>query len=766
MNVGVSLGALRSGVSILALTMGVLWTTESWAQNAAADSSEVSELLVTARKREENLQDVPVAIAAFTAQELQKGGVTTIENLAAATPGLTAQTLGGTYQAPVIRGLAQIDQTAPIGNVGVFVDGIYLNNRSGQEFGFMDIERIEVVKGPQSALYGRNTFSGAINYVTKSPHLNDYDGYVTGELGSHERASLQGSVNLPLGEVAAIRLFGGRGKFDGTIKNIRDNGYLGGWENKSTYGGALIFEPHEDVTFRAFYTRSDTNADQAAFVFLPTTTNNCGSQAIGPNGFRYTLICGKLPYPKVVDVLSSPAHGLKGFNAVGYMSIDYDMHFATLTGTFGYTNARFAQLNDQTARASAINTPLAPGSPFSQQTFLEAVGRGSEEFSYDLRLTSPDEGPFKWMAGLYYFDSVVEDNLSSFNTPLGDLNTRVLSFGRGGEMSIIGRAVYAQATWDVTDRITLGAEGRYSIEDQKFRITLVNSPVKGAQDYAYFTPKFTIAYKITDDMNVYASAAKGYKIGGFNSNAFGLPQFTFGPEDNWSYELGFKATLLDGKLNVDTAIYYIDWNGIQVQSNIPASTVAVVINNKGATSLGWEWNSVYHFTPNLWVRGAFTILDPKYKDGTRDGEVFAPCGELPGTTILVKGCSSLVGGNQLSRTSNRQFAITGDWTLPELIGGFDGYVRGDYSWQAGKSYLSLNNDDQGDIDLLNLRFGLRNDNIDVAVWVNNALDKEYLARSTSTSAGVADGAPGTGVLATRLYPGELRTYGVRLTYRF
>lgn len=732
---------------------------------AEAPTSTVGDIVVTARLRKESLQEVPAAISAFTAETMAKSGIQNLETLAAATPGLSFQSIGGTYQAPVIRGLAQIDQTAPIGNVGVFVDGVYLNNRSGLEFSFLDLARVEVVKGPQSALYGRNTFSGAINYVTQQPTIGAFSGKVQGEVGTNDRRSVQGSVSIPWGEYAALRIWGGEGEFDGTIDNERDGGHLGGYELRRNLGAALLVEPSDDFSVKFFHMRTDTQEDQAAYAFIDTRDNNCGSQATGPNGPRQTLYCGGLPYPESVDLDTIEATGLTGFSLLSYAMASYDMGFATVSSTLAHTYASFGQKNDGTGRANAISTPLSPGSPWSQQGYSQTVGDASDELSFDLKLTSAAEQRLRWIVGLYAFDSNISDGLLTYNAALNDPDTLLLTFARGGKMNLQGKAIYGSVDYDLTDRLTLSAEGRYSKEEQSYQAIAATGGATGQQDYSYFTPKASLKFQYSPSTMFYASAARGYKVGGFNSQAAGKPEFTFAPETNWSYETGMKSAMFDRKLIFSTAIFYIDWNDIQVQGAIPGASLSVTMNNVGATSYGIEWDSTYYFTPNLSLRTSFALMNPTYKDGTEDAEIAAACGQMVGTTIPVPGCSIDVGGKQLSRTTKAQFSVGGEWTLPSLIADFDGYVRADYSFQESKPSTSLNWDEQGDIGLTNLQFGLQNGSITIAAWARNLFDEKYLGRATFTPS-TSDGAPRSGVVQTRVYPGERRTMGVRVSYAF
>ena len=759
----------RSHVYLAATALSTVLLAGGHAMAQSAPDQEaaaaVDDIVVTARLRKETLQEVPAAISAFSAENMAKSGIQNLETLAAATPGLSFQSIGGTYQAPVIRGLAQIDQTSPIGNVGVFVDGIYLNNRSGLEFGYLDLARVEVVKGPQSALYGRNTFSGAINYVTKEPTLGYYSGSAQVEIGDYGRQSIQGSLSIPIGEFAALRVWGGEGEYDGTIDNKRDGGHLGGYDLRRNLGASILFQPNEKFTARLFHMRTDTFEDQAPYAFVDTLDNNCGSDTVGPRGPRKTLYCGSLPYPDSVDLNTTSATGLTGFSLLTYATASLDMDFATISATLGHTYADFGQKNDGTGQKDAINTPRFPGSTQSQQSFSQTVGAASDELSFDLKLTSKADQRLRWIVGLYAFDSSISDGLLTYYATLGNENELNLTLARGGTMNLSGKAIYGTVDYDISDRLTLSVEGRYSNETQDYQAIAATGGAKGSQDFSYFTPKASLKFQYSPNTMFYASAAHGYKIGGFNSQAAGTSSFSFDPETNWSYEAGVKSTMFDRKLQFSSSVFYIDWSDIQVQGAIPGASLAVTQNNEGATSYGIEWESSYFVTPSLSLRTSFALMDPTYKDGTEDAEVAAACGRMIGTTITVPGCSIDVGGKQLSRTTRAQYSVGGEWNIPQLIAGFDGYVRADYSWQEAKPSTSLNWDTQGDIGLTNLQAGLQNGNVTIAAWVRNLFDEEYLARATFTPS-TLDGAPVTGVVHTRVYPGERRTMGVRVSYSF
>ena len=747
-------------------TLGLITFSLAVGDVVAQSVEVIEEIVVTARKRAENLLEIPINVTSYSEQTLERANIFELEDLAAITPGLAFQDVNGAYQNTVIRGLAQTTQTSLQGNVGVFLDGVYLNNRSGLEFGLLDLGRVEVVKGPQGALYGRNTFSGAINYVTNAPTTDGFSGRVRATVGSDDRLALRGSVNIPLGDKAALRLFGGVSEFDGTINNIRDDSKIGGYDERDAYGVSLLLEPTENLSVRLFAATNEQANDPPPLRLFPTRDNNCGSRTVNfPGGTEFnTLFCGDVERIDAVNV-SPAAVGLTGETDVMYAQVDWDLSFGTLSFLASNVESNFQLLVDTSTNPILVNIPsFIPGLSF--QTFIDASTPEGDADSYELRLTSNADGPLEWSVGAFFFDSVDEDVLEVLFQPLGQpMAAPVPFFGRGNRVSTDAFAIFGSLGYRFNDRWKGSVEMRYADEDQDLVGTGLTTGVTGTQGFSYTTPRFTLEYASSDNTLWYASVAKGVKVGGFNSNAAGLPEFTFDEESNWTYELGLKTTLMDNRLVLTGDIFHIDWSDIQIQAAIPGSTITVNVNSGGALSTGIELDATYYVNHNFWIRGAIAVLDPRYKSGLSDGELLSPCGELEGTRVFDKGCSGLVGGNQLARTTDRQYALNVNYRMPDAFAGFDFYVRGDYSLQKSAFNLSLNQASQGDISLANLRAGLVNDRWEITLWIDNVFDRKWNRRVT-VAPSTTDGAPLSGVQQMRIYPGSLRSLGLNISWSF
>lgn len=757
---GFKINIRNAGLPLLAAAFAIPAT------DVAAQQLAIEELIVTARKRNENLLEVPLNITAFSETELERQNIIALEDLAAFTPSLQFQDVNGAFQNPAIRGLSQTDQISPQGNVGVFLDGVYLNNRSGLEFGLLDVARIEVVKGPQSALYGRNTFGGAINYVTKQPELGEFGGRIEATGGTHKRHSLAGNVNIPLGDVAALRVFGGFSEFGGTIPNLRDGNKLGGWKDKDAIGGTLRIEPGENTVITAFAMYNKVDNETPALRLSDASTNNCGSPTVNPFGVpRFTLFCGVHEPPRDANLVEG-ARGLFGETELYYAKIEHDFDFATVSILGSHLKSNFRVNVDTAGNPNAINIPLfIPG--LSVQSLLDASTPQGDADSLEIRITSPDDDrKLAWSVGAFFYDSVDVDTLGFGFLPLGEPDGELVPFFNSDrEVDTRASSAFGSLTYRPNDKLTLSVEARYTHEKQ----VLVNSviPQGEEQDFDFFAPRFTADYQINDDLLVYANVGRGVKVGGFAPGApVNLPEFrSFNEETNWSYEIGTKGTFWDGRLVATVAAWYVDWKDLQIQTQVPGGVTGVVQNFGAARSTGIEFDTSVSVTDNFTIRGAMSIMDPEFKDGSVDGEVRAACGEFPGTIITEPGCTAEVGGNRMTRVSSFQYSVSGTYTIPAIFQDFDLYFRGDFSHENGKFNSGLNFGNQGKIDLANARVGLSNENLEISIWVDNVFDRHWNRRVTSVPF-VAEGAPASGVTQYRIYPGETRTAGIDLRYNF
>ena len=400
----------------------------------------------------------------------------------------------------------------------------------------------------------------------------------------------------------------------------------------------------------------------------------------------------------------------------------------------------------------------------------------AEQQSYEVRLASNDDGPLGWLIGASMFDTLTGGVISSISTLLDNpQETGRISFVPE-RLDTDVQAIFGSVSYALDEQHRVSAEIRYTQEDQVEERTVQiffipnfpESMTSADSEFSYATPRFTYEYAWDDDTLLYASAARGVKSGGTNGPAFaGTPYATFMEESNWTYEAGIKTSILDGRGIFNATVYTVDWTDLQITAPASLEIGSSVVNAKAATSTGIEIDTTINVTDNLTVRAAATWLNPEFDSGVEDGAIEPYCGARNPAFPPAVACSTEVGGQQLPRTSDVQYYLGGTYTVPNLIGGFDGYVRLGTSHQAGKYSLSLNQLHQGDINLTNLRIGLESERYEIALWAENLLDEDF---NTSVTV-VTDPASGfvcprCGITVARFFPGNSRTYGLRATMKF
>lgn len=742
----------------------------------------VEEIIVTSRKTSENLQTVPIAITAFTARDIEEAGIQNLRDIAAHTPGLVFDTIIGEHLAiPTIRGITQNDLFGDVNNVEIFLDGVNVSGRAGLNFGLLDIERVEVVKGPQSALYGRNSFAGAINFVTKRAPT-EFEGRVSLTAGSD--ATYRGSLSLggPLSDTLRGRVSFGYDETDGSYTNHAAPGdSLGGHEYRSAAGG-LEWTPTDTLNFRlnAYYSDDDVGPSATGYA-----VQNCEPNAAGqPQAF-----CGELPPPDK-SLLGADPRGWGEQREIFRTSlqVDWQLSFAQLTSLSGYNTLEHDGLSDATRTVGPANwfyLGSVAGGPPAPQVFQSKLFRGDinnvDEFSQELRL-SDEEGRLRWTAGLFYYEqsydggldagtlSALPANFISFIPPFYTaiarpwfVTDRVPPFSRF-DRKTESAAVFGALEFDFTDRWRGRVEGRYA-EEEKTQSTPIRDGrvIANAREFndtwSFFTPRFTVDYRVGDWL-IYTSAAKGVKAGGFNENASVPEEESFGPEENWTYEIGTKATVIDGRLSFDAAVYYIDWKDMQLPALSPGASIpqTVTLNVGTGTSQGFEISMRAALTERLNASLGFAYTDAQYDDAVNRSLIGLPSFAPSGGDI---------SGFDMPRTSPEQWNAALDYRLP-AFGDFDLFTRLDYSFKAGQKAMSDGLTEVGDIERLGARIGLESDRWRFEVWGDNLTDDDtpsgafrdaWLNNFVNNQVAVF-------LNRTSVAYPRLQTFGATATYRF
>ena len=750
---GLSLTPFLTSASIIAL----LFT----AAPAAAQSSDTSfvedEVIVTARKKEETLQDVSLAISAFSEADIRSRSLNQLEDIALQTPGLTFEDFSnGGFGAPVIRGTSQIRLDILEQNVSVFYDGVYIPRQYAFDSGLANIDRIEVVKGPQSALYGANSFSGAINYVTPERDLTTLGGNVTGGLGLDGLFEARGNINIPLVEdVLAVSVAASHSRFDGEFENNFPGAEnaprrgtdedIGGWDKDSIAAGITFsqggFTAKGDFTY--FDNLSEVGAGYTIsnFTELGNTPGdtflNCGTASFF-TGLR--AFCGTLSADRpetlsgVEGLIIDPRSFLESDTEIFRGELNYEFtDEIDLTYIYGNVDSSIF------AVGSADVDPITG----SDATFLQGNAivfsptGGADYETHELRLYYENDTGLNALLGGYYLDG---EDLNTFGAEFMPVTGSLVPFEDGVQDNVAGTFLQAQTSTEtvaifgrvevpVTDRVTISAEARYSETDvDGANVMAVGADVlTQSVDFSAFTPRVNIDWQATDDNLIYASFAQGVKAGGVNtSNAVLLPEEQFFDEDsNTSYEIGAKNTILDGRGTLNVAAYYIDWNDLQIgvaATNGGIFDGPIITNLGGASSKGVEADGTFRVTDNVTLNGGLSYTDATYDDGTLSSRGTVFCDDI------VCAANGDVSGNNLARVPEFQWNVGAQYD-----GTFDGdfayFLRADFAGQSSQSVEEFNLAFIEGREILNARAGISKGPISVDIWVTNLIDKEYVSNS-------------------------------------
>lgn len=782
-------GLTKSGVSAIALA-----TALSFSASEALAQLKIEEIIVTSRKQEESILDVPLAITAFTAEQIEAAGINSLGDIANFTPGLTFSNLLGEFlPTPVIRGVAPTDVFGE-NNAAVFVDGIYIAGREGLNFSQLDVERIEVIKGPQSAIYGRSSFSGAINVITARPG-DEFAGKAEVTLGNDGQYKAMGSISGPVIEgKLGVRLAAIYDTFGGSYNNQNTTGpSIGGYEYK-TLQGSFYATPSENFSLNGAVYYSDDEIDSSSATSVYANCEDNGS------GERLQSFCGVLPsVTKNSLSVIDEATGEKRKVLRADLRAELDTDIGTFNALAGFSKVEQSFNVDGSRGLGPLSVPFVylrtDGSEGTVFTGLEQIGQetDSEEISFEARYTTPTDRSLRGSVGAYYYTTDIFEGDSAVKAtealpadfagfapilrfgpfvtiPAGN-GVFLPWFGPNGDVNLDDTIIRNESSIsafgyienDFTDQLTGRAEVRWT--DQKKDFTEGLSGTTGDNSWDFITARFTVDYQPNDDWLVYASAARGAKSGGFDSDDPGgvVVVKEFNPETNWTYEIGTKGTFMDGRMQMDAALFYIDWQDIVIpQSDDTFVPVATFSQNAGVAEVkGLEVSMQGRVTEQFSVNGGFSYTDAELTEATIESfelfPSFAPDGD--------------VSGNKLLRQSKWQGNFSATYT-DQLTDDFDWYARSDFIY-IGKQFIGSQNQAIAPArELVNLRLGIESDKYTVELWSENLFNnKEAVAAFRDVF--FQNTVDGVSSSFNTFFPwrysttyGRLRTFGVTARMRF
>ncbi|MCZ8019479.1 TonB-dependent receptor [Novosphingobium sp.] len=631
--------ALLSAVSLAAML-----ASPAYAQNTPTDDQGLEDIVVTAQRRAESVQDVPIAITAFNAETLETRGINTALDVTQFVPNLVGlnNTGLGTANSYYLRGVGNTESIATFDPpIGTYINDVYISRQNANNFSFFDVERVEVLRGPQGTLFGRNTTGGAIAVVMKDPG-DEIGGYIEAGYGSYQRKLARGSIDLPVSPQFAIKLSGYWQNDNGYAKNTTTGERTNendGWGLRLGVKGELS----DSITWRASYMHTYADASNVAnFDCDPANPTNCdgrfvttGLRKVNDFGGRFT---GRkddfgLGNQAEMDMITSNLEfGLGG-----------DTKLNLITGYLDMRQTFALDFADGRALPSlAVPSPAVRG--YTLGGFVIANDGKHKQFTQEVKLSgSLGDGLVDYVTGVFYINEKNDTDFADlFNLGLAPppAGFPFLLADRRLKNNTKAWAGYAQADINVSDALTLTAGIRYTDEEKTFDISdnrascndgtveatcLVNANLRATNGVAIptvirtkvWTPRFALNYKMNDDVLMFLSATKGFKSGGWNARATAPSEaLPFGPETAWSYEAGVKADLLDNRLRVNLTGFLLDIEGLQTPSAFTRAngSIAFITRNfANYRNKGVELEVTARPADGFTVFGSIGYMDDEYR---------------------------------------------------------------------------------------------------------------------------------------------------------
>ena len=690
---------------------------------------------VTAQKRSQRLVDVPVSVTAISKDIVKSTSSERLSDLQTVVPNLSIESDNSFVGVIRLRGVG--DYSRNIGydtRVGVFLDGVYMGQSPAIDQELVELERVEVLRGPQGSLFGSNTVAGAINLVSAKP-TSEFEGAATARFGNYGMTQVFGNLNVPLSEDVAFRI---------SANKLDRDGYI---ENLATPGTTIA---NRD----SFSHRSMLSVDFSDNLSMLAAVDGLKKTEIGDFGVPLSDPFGAVPLTETAERYVVNKNEVSGEDVEilgGSVQFDYDLQQGgALVSVTAYRDSQFRTIFD---------VDHGPADLFNAD-----FEDGYKQFTQEFRLVSPTGGALEYVVGLFYLhqDSVTDRNA----IPGVDGGFLGLPVNVNGELTTDSHAIFADFTYDLSSSLEAGFGFRIANEKKNadWSINGAGSPLfadgrfQDERKDDDFSINASLLYRLDDNNNIYARYSEGIKSGGFNidfvSPAVFPDAIEFDSESVENIEIGSKGALFGGQLTYSVAGFWSEYDSYQVNQLVDLGNGQsdFIIGNAPVTTKGFEVEGAYHASSNLTFSGALGYVDPTF-------------GEFPGGGAL----GGDVSDNRLPYASKIQASAAIDYSAA-VYGGYIVNAHVDYSYQ-GDQYTTTDNVREltllgGDTvpfgyvpsyDLLNVRIGIGPDDEDweLAVWSRNALDSDHVDNSRREFLG-----------AILDYYTQPRTYGVDLRVRF
>ena len=770
-------------LTIRAVVLGTCTVAASLAIGPAALAEEtadgsdrpIEEIIVTSQRRAENMQSVPVAVTAFSGDALDDLGIVDIKGITERTPGFTMGVFNPGQPQYYIRGIgSNEDGAGGDQSVIIFVDEVYIGRSAGSDLDLFDLERVEVLRGPQGTLFGKNVIGGAVSLVTKKP-TDETEVKFEGTVGNLGALTFRG---LASGQIATNTY----AKF--SFSSRRRDGYL-----KSQIGRFPQFFPDVSSNLLGKFDQLDVNTDsfRGALRFVPTdrmeinltanfsTMDRAGPsyRSIGPGGIPFLADAALLPGYEDrhhENLLEDP--GLSTNDIYGITArLDYDIgDTMTFTSLSSYRDVEAEQqwfLGTENLTALRLSTNAVGLYLLGSNDYTD----DSETFTHEFRLTG-SMNRFNYVAGAYYLNEKTDRNERSpvglsFSDGMGGIafSIPVIDGGDDQGNETDSYAVFGQVTFDLTETIAVSVGGRQTWEEKN--ISRLGTPsglaltrvfdFETGEDWSAFTARAGIEWQATDDLFLYFTISEGFKSGGYQGLAGNelIAITPFDPEQAVLYELGIKSEWLDNRVRVNAAVFSTDYTDLQIlqllvpEGAVPGTTGTLITQNAADADIeGVEIEFTIAPTDNLTVQGAYTHLNTGFSN------FFIPSGfrppDLGGTTPVDRT------GNGLRNAPKHAFnvLVRYDW----LFGNGGALsLQGDWRYKdkafQDPDVLEFATVPSYDVVDFRASYMWPGGNFETTLWMRNAFDEDYFLHNWPLQ--------GSG----QATPAPPRTYGLTVTWR-
>jgi iron complex outermembrane recepter protein len=741
-----------AALGVLCLTCTGLTPVTAYGQTGIREPT-TGEIVVTATRRDTLLSETPISIRAVNGDDLEARGATSLQDYALSVPGLSYVETGNGLSQLNIRG---IGSDAGAATVGFYLDEAPLSSSTlTPDFANFDVERVEILRGPQGTLYGDSSMGGTLRLITKKPNTNDFEGQVAASIGTTRFGALSYSgsavVNAPIvADKLAVRVTGNYTRDGGFVDNIGTGQKDVDRRTRYSVRSQISFTPSENLTINIAY--------------LYQNRKNTGDNSIdGPVAGIQQDRAFNEPFDDRIHLASA--------------TLNYDFGSANLVSATNYYDARQSLFYD----ISKFVPGLGGGSLTTRETVPD------KRVSQEIRLSSQSASNFTWLVGGFYQNVKTDGATQQFDSPIDFAGFGTTNYGTSsGTRTRRQAALFGELGYTFFNALTITGGLRYY--NYKLQgtsngigpiIPLLGLPsgltiLPTVKDDG-FLKRVNASYKVDDNTLVYAQYADGFRIGGSNQGV-SLDKISFGPDSVKSYEAGIKGNWADGRVKINLTGYLIDWNNIQINNLDPVTGANFITNNGKARSKGLEFELVTKPSKRIQLEASFGWSDARLTQDNITGAVDLATGEAVDILTAPAGSfATLYRGLRSERipyTPSVQLAFAATYRFN--VGGFAGNLRADYQY-VGEAFNRIADNVQlpgeapstdpaiggqssrkvFDYSLVNLGLGLSRGEFDINVYVNNLLDKRAQLYATSTA-----------VFGDRNNTNRPRTIGARISYTF